>query len=234
MFLSFGKMRMLFCFISILFFIISNAQFTNLPNFDEKNLKFGYFIGTNTYDYKVIYKENPRYPLTVERGTGLNVGLIGEIKIRKNLNLSFEPGLYSNNTKLVFNERLEFTSYNDTLWNIKSNNIHLPVLLKYSSNRLNNFRPYLKAGLSTSINLGKIEGSFENYSMENFNLKKIGFYYELAFGIDFYLRYFKFSPSLRGVFSIKNELPENIPKNPWTGNVDKMFTRAVFINLSFY
>jgi len=33
---------MLFCFISILFFIISNAQFTNLPNFDEKNLKFGY------------------------------------------------------------------------------------------------------------------------------------------------------------------------------------------------
>ena len=138
-------MRMLFCFISILFFIISNAQFTNLPNFDEKNLKFGYFIGTNTYDYKVIYKENPRHPLTVERGTGLNVGLIGEIKIRKNLNLSFEPGLYSNNTKLVFNERLEFTSYNDTLWNIKSNNIHLPILLKYSSNRLNNFRPYLKA-----------------------------------------------------------------------------------------
>ena len=70
--------------------------------------------------------------------------------------------------------------------------------------------------------------------MENFNLKKIGFYYELAFGIDFYLRYFKFSPSLRGVFSIKNELPENIPENPWTGNIDKMFTRAVFINLSFY
>ena len=196
-------MRMLFCFISILFFIISNAQFTNLPNFDEKNLKFGYFIGTNTYDYKVIYKENPRYPLTVERGTGLNVGLIGEIKIRKNLNLSFEPGLYSNNTKLVFNERLEFTSYNDTLWNIKSNNIHLPVLLKYSSNRLNNFRPYLKAGFSTSINLGKIEGSFENYSMENFNLKKIGFYYELAFGIDFYLRYFKFSPHLEEFFPLK-------------------------------
>ena len=190
-------MRMLFYSITLLFFLISNAQFTNLPNFDEKNLKFGYFIGTNTYDYKVIYKENPRYPLTVDRGTGLNVGLIGEIKIRKNLNLSFEPGLYSNNTKLVFNERLEFTSYNDTLWNIKSNNIHLPILLKYSSNRLNNFRPYLKAGFSTSINLGKIEGSFENYSMENFNLKKIGFYYELAFGIDFYLRYFKFSPSIR-------------------------------------
>ncbi|MGB1132084.1 MAG: porin family protein [Flavobacteriaceae bacterium] len=227
-------MRMLFCFISILFFLISNAQFTNLPNFDEKNLKFGYFIGTNTYDYKILYKENPRYPITVERGTGLNIGLIGELKINKNLNLSFEPGLYSNNTKIIFNERLFFTSFNDTLWNVKSNNIHLPILLKYNSKRLGNFKPYLQAGVSTSLNLGKIEGSFENYLIENLNFDDVGFFYELGFGIDFYLRYFKFSPSIRGVFSIKNELPENIPKNPWTGNIEKMFTRAIFINLSFY
>jgi hypothetical protein len=227
-------MRMLFCYISILFFIISNAQFTNLPNFDEKNLKFGYFIGTNTYDYKILYKENPRYPITIERGTGLNIGLIGELKINKNLNLSFEPGLYSNNTKIIFNERLFFTSYNDTLWNVKSSNIHLPILIKYNSKRLGNFKPYLQAGVSTSLNLGKIEGSFENYLIESLNFADVGFYYELGFGIDFYLRYFKFSPSLRGVFSIKNELPKNIPKNPWTGNIDRMFTRAVFINLSFY
>jgi len=227
-------MRMLFCFISILFFLISNAQFTNLPNFDEKNLKFGYFIGTNTYNYKVIHKENPRYPVTIERGTGLNIGLIGELKINKNLNLSFEPGLYSNNTKIIFNERLFFTNYNDTLWNVKSNNIHLPILIKYNSKRLDNFKPYLQAGVSTSLNLGKIEGSFDRYSIEDLNFADVGFYYELGFGIDFYLRYFKFSPSVRGVFSIKNELPENIPKNPWTGNIDKMFTRAVFINLSFY
>lgn len=227
-------MRMLFCFISILFFLISNAQFTNLPNFDEKNLKFGYFIGTNTYDYKILYKENPRYPVTIERGTGLNIGLIGELKINKNLNLSFEPGLYSNNTKIIFNERLLFTSYNDTLWNVKSNNIHLPILIKYNSKRLGNFKPYLQAGVSTSLNLGKIESSFENYLIENLNFADVGFFYELGFGIDFYLRYFKFSPSIRGVFSIKNELPENIPKNPWTGNIDKMFTRAVFINLSFF
>ena len=225
---------MLFCFISILFFLISNAQFTNLPNFDEKNLKFGYFIGTNTYDYKILYKENPRYPITIERGTGLNIGLIGELKINNNLNLSFEPGLYSNNTKIIFNERLFFTSYNDTLWNVKSNNIHLPILIKYNSKRLGNFKPYLQAGVSTSLNLGKIEGSFENYSIENLNFADVGFYYELGFGIDFYLRYFKFSPSIRGIFSFKNELPDGIPDNPWTGNLKKMFTRAVFINLSFY
>ena len=218
----------------LLFFIISYSQFTNLPSFDQKKLKFGYFIGTNTYDYKIIYKENPRFPVTIERGNGFNVGLIGELKITKNLKLSLEPGLYSNNTKIIFNERQQFSNFNDTLWNVKSSNIHLPILLKYSANRLNNLKPFLKAGFSSSLNLGKVEGTFENYSIENFNFNKIGLYYELAFGIDFYLRYFKFSPSIRGVFSLKNELPKNIPKNPWTNNINKMFTRAIFINFSFY
>ena len=34
--------------------------------------------------------------------------------------------------------------------------------------------------------------------------------------------------------SIKNEIPENTPDNPWTRNIDKFFTRAIFINFSFY
>ena len=107
---------------------VSLSQFINLPNFDEKDLRFGYFIGTNQYDYKIVYKDNPEYPISVERGNGLNVGLIGELKLNKNLRLSIEPGLYSNSKKLIFNERRNFTNYNDTLWTIKSNNIHFPLL----------------------------------------------------------------------------------------------------------
>ena len=226
------KARLFFLFFVNYFFCYS--QFTNLPNFDEKDLRFGYFIGTNQYDYKIIYKENQEYPISVERSNGLNVGLIGELKLNKNLRLSFEPGLHSNNKKLIFNERRNFTNYNDTLWTIKSNNIHFPLLLKYSSKRLNNLRPYLKGGVAASINLSEIESTLENYSIDNFGFARFNMFYELSFGIDFYLRYFKFSPSIRGIFSFKNELPDGIPDNPWTGNLKKMFTRAVFINLSFY
>ncbi len=226
------KAKLFFLFFINSFFCFS--QFTNLPNFDEKDLRFGYFIGTNQYDYKIIYKENQEYPISVERSNGLNVGLIGELKLNKNLRLSFEPGLHSNNKKLVFNERQNFTNYNDTLWTIKSNNIHFPLLLKYSSKRLNNLRPYLKGGIAASINLSEIESTLENYSIDNFEFAKFNMFYELSFGIDFYLRYFKFSPSIRGIFSFKNELPDGIPSNPWTRNLKKMFTRAIFINLSFY
>ena len=223
----------------ILFFLlicsqVSFSQFKNLQNFDERDLRFGYYIGINQYDNKVIYKNNTPYPISVDRSEGINIGLIGELKLNKNLFLSLEPGLHANKKNIIFNERKEFTNYGDTLWVVKSNNIHIPLLLKYSAKRLNNFRPYLKAGLSTSINLNEIEGTLSNNGLENFKFEKFNFYYELAFGVDFYLKYFKFSPSVRGVFSLKDEIPNNTPDNPWTRNIDKFLTRAIFINFSFY
>ncbi len=223
---------------SLLFLVLSVqicfSQFKNLQNFDERDIRFGYYIGINSYDNKVDYKQNTPYPISVDRAEGINVGLIGELKLNKNLFLSLEPGLHANKKNIIFNERKEFTNYGDTLWVVKSNNIHIPILLKYSAKRLNNFRPYLKAGLSTSINLNEIEGTLANNGLENFKFEKFNFYYELAFGVDFYLQYFKFSPSVRGIFSIKNEIPNNTPDNPWTRNIDKFLTRAIFINFSFY
>ncbi len=217
-----------------LFLQISNSQFTNLPSFDEKKIRFGYYIGFNQYDFKINYNVNPEYSIKINRGTGINVGLIGELKINDNIRLSVEPGLYSNNKELIFNERSQFTNYNDTLWKVKSNNIHLPILIKYSSKRVGNIKPYLKGGISTSFNLGNVDNNLESYGLVSNHFNKTNFYYELSFGIDFYLRYFKFSPSVRGVFSIRNEKKKNIPDNPWTGYVDKLFTRAIFVNFSFY
>ena len=217
-----------------LFLQFSNSQFTNLPSFDEKKIRFGYYIGFNQYDFKINYNENPEYSIKINRGTGINVGLIGELKINDNIRLSVEPGLYSNNKELIFNERSQFTSYNDTIWKVKSNNVHIPILIKYSSKRVGNIRPYLKGGVSTSLNLGNVDNNLESYGIVNDHFNKINFYYELSFGIDFYLRYFKFSPSVRGVFSLRNEKKKNIPDNPWTGYVDKLFTRAIFVNFSFY
>ena len=62
------------------------------------------------------------------------------------------------------------------------------------------------------------------------------FSYEVGFGIDFYLVYFKFSPSIRGIFSIQDELvPDNIlnGKSPWTSNITHLSTQGVVINLTF-
>ena len=118
---------------------------------------------------------------------------------------------------------------------IKSTYIHLPILLKYSAKRYNNLRPYILGGLSTSFNLSSNQNNPEDNSNGTFRLKTNTFYYELGIGIDFYLQYFKFSPSIRGVFSLKDELVQDTElDSPWTGNIQKMSARGIFLNLSFH
>tara|TARA_B110000046_G_scaffold39367_1_gene43335 strand:+ start:1272 stop:1976 length:705 start_codon:yes stop_codon:yes gene_type:complete len=231
-----------FFFTILLLFFYSNSfsqtqgrKVENLQNFDKQKIHFGYFIGFNQYNFKINYKKNPNYTTQVEEELGLNIGLVGDIRLGEYLNLRFEPGLQTNKSALKFNERSNFTQNSDTLRSIKSTFIHLPLLLKFSSKKINNFRPYLIGGISTSFNLSSNENSPEDNKNNVFRLKSNTLYYELGFGIDFYLQYFKFSPSIRGLFSVKNELvPDNDLESPWTGNIDKLSTRGIFINLTFH
>ena len=234
-------MKIFSLFLSLFFLSLSiysqknNAKISNLQNFDQKKLHFGYYVGVNNYNYKLDYILNPEKKTQISDQTGINVGLIGDLKLKKNLNLRFEPGLYTNKSDIVFYDRQNFTKNSDTLRSIKSTYIHLPLLIKYSAKRYNNLKPYVLAGLSTSFNLSSNQNSPEDNNNDVFRLKTNTFYYELGFGIDFYLQYFKFSPSIRGVFSLKNELvPDLDPNSPWTGNIDKMSVRAIFINFSFH
>ena len=234
-------MKIFSLFLSLFFLSLSiysqknNAKISNLQNFDQKKLHFGYYVGVNNYNYKLDYILNPEKKTLISDQTGINVGLIGDLKLKKNLNLRFEPGLYTNKSDIVFYDRKNFTKNSDTLRSIKSTYVHLPLLIKYSAKRYNNLKPYVLAGLSTSFNLSSNQNSPEDNNNDVFRLKTNTFYYELGFGIDFYLQYFKFSPSIRGVFSLKNELvPDLDPNSPWTGNIDKMSARAIFINFSFH
>jgi hypothetical protein len=207
----------------------NNTKISNLQNFDQKKIHFGYYIGLNNYNYKLDYLNNPNSNerINIENSFGFSVGLIGDLKLRKNLNLRFEPGLKTNKLNVLYP--------NDEERKIKSTYIQLPLLLKYSAKRYNNIRPYVLGGLSTSFNLSSNQDNPQDNASNVFRVKTNTFYYELGFGIDFYLQYFKFSPSIRGVFSLKNELiPDNTSTSIYTGNIDKMSARAIFINFSFH
>ena len=213
----------------------NNTKIENLQNFDKQKLHFGYFIGFNQYNYKLDYKINPNYATWIEESIGINIGLIGDLRINEYINLRFEPGLHTNKLNLRFNERSKFTQNSDTIRSVKSSYIHIPLLIKLSTKRLDNFRPYLIGGASTSFNLSSNQNSPEDNKNNVFRLKANNLYYELGFGIDFYLQYFKFSPSIRGVFSLKDELvPDDDVASPWTGNIENLSTRGFFINLTFH
>lgn len=211
------------------------VRIENLQNFDKQKLHFGYYLGINQYNFKIDYKQNPEYSTQMIEQLGLNIGLVGDLRISEYLNLRFEPGLHTNKGSIKFNERSNFTKESDTLRSVKSTYVHLPILLKFSSKRIDNFRPYLLGGISSSFNLSSNQNSPEDNKNDVFRLKTFNFYYELGFGIDFYFQYFKFSPSIRGLFSLKNELvPDNDINSPWTGNLNRLRTRGIFINFTFH
>ena len=117
---------------------------------------------------------------------------------------------------------------------IRSTFIHIPLLIKLSTKRLNNIKPFIVGGFSTALNLSSQQDNPEDNSNRIFRLKKNNLYYELGIGIDLFLEWFKFTPSIRGVFSMKDELVKDIdPNSPWTSNISQMQTRGLFINFTF-
>lgn len=203
----------------------------NLENFDKQRVHWGYFLGFNFYDFKFDYKV-PAPDILVKRTTGFNVGLIGDLRLHEYVDLRFEPGLFYTQRDLTFPG---FTSEIDKIREVKSTYIHFPLLVKFSSLRTGNVRPYLLGGISQTLNLSSNSKLKDDNLQQRFRMKQWTSNYEIGFGVDLYFEYFKFSPSIRGVFGLKDELiRDNDPNSAYTGNVGSMTTRAILINFSFH
>lgn len=213
------------------FHVFSRDPIVNMETFQKQRLHWGYFLGFNMYDFKIDYKEDAP-EIQVESPLSFNVGLVGNLRLHEYFDLRLEPGLYYTQRNLTF-PGLE--NPRDRLREVKSTYIHIPLLLKFSSLRVGNLRPYLTGGFSASYNLSSNFNSQEDNYEQRFRMNQITYNYELGFGVDIFMEWFIFSPSIRGVFGLQNELiPDNNPDSPWTGNVDAMRTRAIFVNFTFH
>ena len=100
---------------------------------------------------------------------------------------------------------------------------------------LESIRPYLVGGFSTTLNLSSNSKSADDNFTNTFRVKAWSPNYELGFGIDVFSEYFIFSPSIRGVFGLKDELIQDKDlASPWTSNIESMQTRGLFINFTFH
>ena len=214
--------------------LFSKERLSNLETFDNRFLSWGYYLGFNNYDFKIEYNNqntDVNTDILVERQGGFNVGLVGDMRVNRYVNLRLEPGLYFTQRDLRFPN---FEEERDILRNVKSTYIHVPLLLKLSTKRLNNIKPFVVAGVSRSFNLSSNETNPEDNQEGQFRMTKGTSYFELGFGIDFYLFYFKFTPSIRGVFATSNELiADDDPNSPWTSNISSLETRGIFVNFTF-
>lgn len=208
-------------------------------NWDQQRIFWGYYLGINNKDFKVSYTtyldpNGKPYFVDVKPSIGFNVGLIGDLRLHKNFSLRLEPGL-SSNTKTVI-----FTNINgpdqNKIRQINATYLRIPLLLKFNADRFNNMRPYLIGGISYDYNFSSNQNNpNDNETGNEFRMKTSNYTYELGVGIDLYLPYFIFSPSIRGIFAINNELVyDNKSNSPYTSPIAFLGTRGVFINFAFH
>ena len=242
-------MKKVFLVILSLFFLQSTStiaqrreRVTQLPNYDKKLISFAYYLGFNKKGFKIRYNDSPSTMnatenlITVEETTGFNIGLVVNLRLHKNIDLRFEPGLSSNTKRLTFNNQPMIPDTdNAKIRDVPATYLRMPLVFKFSTDRLDNMKAFVLGGASYDYNFSSNQKNSKDNADGQFRMKTHNFMYELGLGVDLYLPYFKFSPSIRGIFAMNNEivLDNNGLASPWTGPIDYFGTRGIFINFTF-
>jgi hypothetical protein len=224
------------------------------PNHDEAWLHFGFSLGVNTMDFNIKSSQ-----MAVDSGIytevsllrpGFHVHALSNLRLTDNFDLRFTPGIAFGGIREI-NYTLSDQNSNiidpvDNPVKVESNFLEFPLLLKYKSKRLNNFRPFLIGGVNTRLDLAATKKTWGRSRKEN-NLvlvKPFDFYYEIGTGMDFYLENFKFAIEFKYSVGVTNVLRTSINKHGeiivpdaedaiFTDAIDHLFSRMFMITLHF-
>ena len=191
------------------------SRVQNKPYIDLRPLHLGVLVGFNLQDLELT-NVGPQ-TITLEDGTeetrtivcdadrwnpGLSVGVLGDLRLSKHLNLRFAPTMHFGGKRLTFRDQSRLTPDGlpiEETQDLKSTYISFPLDLKFSAERWNNYRPYLIAGVNHMINLTGKQQDF-------IQLKRNDTFIEVGLGCDLYLPFFKLIPELKFCYSLKNSL----------------------------
>jgi len=155
--------------------------------------------GVVTFDGNVWYTEIPSY------SPGFSVGVISDLFLNPYMNLRFTPTVHFGDKEIVAvtQDYIEDKSDSKRMNTfVRSNYLMLPLDVKFSSMRLNNFRPYVLTGVFAAFDMGRKKG-------ESILLKGFDYGVEFGFGCDIYFPFFKLCPEIKFCFGLANVLEKN-------------------------
>ena len=207
----------------------------NLVRYDFQKIHFGFTLGINELNFNLLKNNN-----TITNDTlktiytkslkGFNLGIVSNLRLGKYLDLRFVPALIFGERHLSygFNDSLNIS--NDEIKKIESTLLDFPVYLKYKSERYNNFRAYVLAGIKYSLDLAS-KDEIDDEGQEIVKLKKNDLMGEIGFGLDFYLEYFKFSPQIKISYGLLNLLTND--NTIYTESINKLTTNGWMLSFTF-
>ena len=199
---------------SILLVFIFSSVFSqadkvqNLRLYDQKPLHFGFTVGLNTSDFYIRNSDmffdtsmiKQVYSIENNQQPGFHLGPISNVRLGKHFDFRFLVNLSFTQRALeyiVLKENSLGENYFDThIMKLSSTFLEFPLLIKYKSDRINNYRFYLIGGIKPTLDLAA-KKKIPDELMPMIRLNQSDIYGEVGIGLDFYLPYFKFSPELK-------------------------------------
>ena len=183
----------------------------NKPYIDLRPLHFGISIGLNLQDVRF----NNVGPQLLDDGTtrtivcdadtwnpGFSVGVLADMRISQHFNFRITPQMHFGSKRLIFRDFDNLTDGGqpfESTQDMKNTYLSVPLNLKFSAERFNNYRPYIIGGIAPMINLtGK--------DQEYVQLQRFDAMVEVGMGCDFYLPFFKLIPEIKFCYSLTNSL----------------------------
>ena len=215
------SLKKYFIIILLLTGIFSSKGQGNLPYIDDRPYHFGFFLGLNTMGFGVELShwemsDGRTYLAEVSKLTpGFTAGIIGNLRLNRYFNLRFTPSINFGERQLTYRIDGETKKEIEDVFSIP---LMLPLYIKYSAERIQNYRPYLLAGGGAFVD-------FARDKEKNILLKPFDYYVEFGTGCDIYFPFFKFAPELKFAIGFNNMLTPEWKRGP--GGYDAKYTNAI-------
>lgn len=219
----------------------------NIPGHDLKTLNFGFSLGINTMDFRIkaseFAVENDLFAEVSSLTPGFNINVVSNLRLSENFDLRVLPGVSFGQRKIDFytmdGQGLPGSKDGDSQseprlvrsQEMESSFLELPFVIKYKSVRINNYRPYLLGGVNFKYDLAK------NFSEEDeifLSLRPFDIFFEIGFGIDFYLPFLRLSSEIKYALGFLNMIDHQETSRPRYKNaIEKLQSNLVILSFHF-
>lgn len=210
----------------------------NLPKYDRQVVHFGFILGMNTMNF--VIKQNPNlkaydsvYVVQAKGESGFTLGIVSNLHMGNNLDLRFVPGLSfgTRNISYTLKTNLNGNTANTAfVKKVESTNLEFPLLLKFKSNRYGNMRAYVIGGGRYSLDLAS-QAKVADEGKKTIKLYRSDYMWEMGFGFDIYLEYFKLSPEIKVAYGFRDLLKRE--DHIFSQSVDALRSKSIFFSLTF-
>lgn len=231
-------------FLTLVFVLLQTAAHAQLreelnqTDHDDKPFHFGIFLGFNRSHYNIEHSQKflAFDSVNVIEGlnsTGINLAWLVNMRLSDHFDLRTYP------VDLVFTEKaFQYTLITpdkprgeDTLTTKKVQGVTLalPFQLKFTSDRIENLKVYMMAGMSVMYDLAA--NADKKINNDAITLQKLDYAAEAAIGFHIYFPVFVLTPELKVTYGLRNVLSRNDALK-YSNTIDRLSSRSLTFSLT--